>query len=290
MDGHEAVIKRATVAEHAGDRFPTGIDEPGTPRSPGTVAEHEGAGLPATSGEHERQRFPSGRLVLYEDCADPLSVEATSDAGPAFDPRPFLAKLPVGRSGREYRRSTVIFAQGEVADAVYWIASGEVKLTVVSHDGKEAVIALLAQGSFFGEGCLAGQPLYMATATAMQTTVANRVPREAMTGLLHREPAFAEGFATYLLSRHIRMEQDLLDQMFNSSEKRLARLLLMMAHDGEQRTAVAIDKLSHETLAEMIGTTRSRVTFFLNRFRKLGFIDYKNGLHVHSSLRVVLHE
>ena len=243
----------------------------------------------ATVAEHVEPRLSTGRLALYEDCADPLNVEGASDPAPAFDPRPFLANLPMGKTTRAYGRGAVIFSQGDIADAVFWIVSGEVKLTVVSHDGKEAVIALLAPGNFCGEGCLAGQPLYMATATTMQPTAALRVPREAMTGLLHREPVFAEGFAVYLLARHIRMEQDLLDQLFHSSEQRLARLLLLMAHGGENGSAMApIDKLSHETLAEMIGTTRSRVTFFLNRFRKLGFIDYKDGLHVHSSLRLLL--
>ena len=244
----------------------------------------------ATVGESEGHRLPATRLALYEDCADPLKLEPPFDRAVLFDPRPFLAELPLGKSLREYPRAAVIFSQGAIADAVFWIACGEVKLTVVSHDGKEGVIALLPQGSFVGEGCLTGQPLYLATAMAVQRCAVIRIPREAMMGLLHREPAFAEGFALYLLSRHMRMEQDLLDQLFNSSEKRLARLLLLMAHDGGNGpSSQALDRISHETLAEMIGTTRSRVTFFLNRFRRLGFIDYKDGLHVHSSLRLVLH-
>jgi len=243
----------------------------------------------ATFGD-EDHRLAMSRFAWREDCADPLSVDAFPERAAAFDPRRFLSNLPLGKSAREYVRGSVIFSQGGIADAVFWIVRGEVKLTVVSHDGKEAVLALLSQGSFFGEGCLAGQPLYMVTAKAVQATAVIRVPREAMMRLLHREPGFAEGFAAYLLTRHIRMEQDLLDQLFNSSEKRLARLLLLMAHDGESGMSTpVIDKISHETLAEMIGTTRSRVTFFLNRFRKRGFLDYKDGLHVHSSLRLVLH-
>ena len=251
-----------------------------------TVAEPEEHRLPGS----RPARHDASRIALYEDCADPLKVDPLAERAVAFDPRPFLAKLPLGKSVREYPRGAAIFSQGAVADAVFWIVNGEVKLTVVSHDGKEAVIGLLSHGSFLGEGCLAGQPLYMATATVVEPTAVLRVPREAMMGLLHREAAFAEGFAVYLLSRHIRMEQDLLDQLFNSSEKRLARLLLLMAHDGDNGVMTVIDKLSHETLAEMIGTTRSRVTFFLNRFRRLGFIDYNDGLHVHSSLRLVLHD
>ena len=202
-----------------------------------------------------------------------------------------MAKLPLGRTTREYENGEVIFSQGAIADAVFWVLRGEVKLAVVSPEGKEAVTAILSHGSFFGEGCLAGQPLCTATATAMHPTTLIRVPREAMTRLLHDEPAFAEGFIAHLLSRHVRMEQDLLDQLFHTSEKRLARLLLLMAGNGDHGEALpVVEKLSHETLAEMIGTTRSRVTFFMNRFRKLGFIDYEGGMHVHSSLRVVLHE
>ena len=153
------------------------------------------------------------------------------------------------------------------------------------------MIAILAHGSFFGEECLAGQPLCTATATAVHPSTVIRVPREAMTSLLHHEPGFAEGFIAHLLARHVRMEQDLLDQLFHTSEKRLARLLLLMARNGDNgETLPVVEKLSHETLAEMIGTTRARVTYFMNRFRKLGFIDYDNGMHVHNSLRVVLHE
>jgi CRP-like cAMP-binding protein len=176
---------------------------------------------------------------------------------------------------------------------VFYLQSGKVKLTVVSKRGKEAVVAILPQDSFFGEGCLAGQPLRMATASAQQRSTIIRVDKQKMLDLLHRDSEFAERFLAYLLTRNIRMEADLVDHLFNSSEKRLARLLLLMANFGQESKPVPlIAKMSQETLAEMIGTTRSRVSFFLNRFRDLGFIDYNNGgMHVHSSLvSVVLHD
>ena len=176
---------------------------------------------------------------------------------------------------------------------MFYIQSGKVKLTAVSAQGKEAVVAMLPEGSFFGEGCLAGQPLRMAKATAVQRAAVIRVTKQAMVALLHHEPEFAERFLTYLLSRNIRMEADLVDHLFNSSEKRLARLLLLMANFGQESKPIPlIAKISQETLAEMIGTTRSRVSFFMNRFRDLGFLDYNGGgLHVHSSLvSVVLHD
>jgi CRP-like cAMP-binding protein len=180
-----------------------------------------------------------------------------------------------------------------VADAVFYIQSGKVKLTAVSKRGKEAVVAILPEASFFGEGCLAGQPLRMATATAVQCATVVRVEKSVMIGLLHKDPEFAESFFAYVLSRNIRMEADLVDHLFNSSEKRLARLLLLMANFGQESKPIPlIAKMSQETLAEMIGTTRSRVSFFLNRFRDLGFIEYNGGgMHIHSSLvSVVLHD
>ena len=186
-----------------------------------------------------------------------------------------------------------VFSQGDAADAVFYIQSGKVKLTAVSAQGKEAVVAILPEGSFFGEGCLAGQPLRMATATAVQRASIIRVAKQAMVGLLHQEPEFAERFLAYLLSRNIRMEADLVDHLFNSSEKRLARLLLLMANFGQESKPIPlIAKISQETLADMIGTTRSRVSFFLNRFRDLGFIAYDgDGMQIHSSLvSVVLHD
>jgi CRP/FNR family cyclic AMP-dependent transcriptional regulator len=176
---------------------------------------------------------------------------------------------------------------------VFYIQSGKVKLTVVSKRGKEAVIAILAEGSFFGESCLAGQPLRMSTASTIQRCTIIRVEKSPMVQLLHREPEFAERFLAYLLSRNIRMEADLVDQLFNSSEKRLARLLLLLANFGQESKPIpVVAKMSQETLAEMIGTTRSRVSFFMNRFRRLGFLDYNGGgMRVHSSLvSVVLHD
>ncbi len=211
----------------------------------------------------------------------------------AFDPGAFLTTLTTGKSSREYRAKETIFSQGDAADAVFYIQSGKVKLTVVSTRGKEAVVGIVQAGSFFGEGCLAGQPLRMATASTMHPATTLRVTKEVMVGLLHQEPEFAERFVAYLLARNIRMEEDLVDQLFNSSEKRLARLLLLLANFGaESKPIPVVAKLSQETLAEMIGTTRSRVSFFMNRFRKLGFLDYNGGgMQVHSSLvSVVLHD
>jgi CRP-like cAMP-binding protein len=211
----------------------------------------------------------------------------------AFDPHVFLTKLAAGKTAREYKGDESIFSQGDAADAVFYIQTGKVKLTAVSAQGKEAVVAILPEGSFFGEGCLAGQPLRMATATALQRAAIIRVTKPAMVAMLHQEPEFAERFLAYLLSRNIRMESDLVDHLFNSSEKRLARLLLLMANFGQESKPIPlIAKISQETLADMIGTTRSRVSFFLNRFRDLGFIDYNGGgMQIHSSLvSVVLHD
>ena len=211
---------------------------------------------------------------------------------PAFDPHTFLAKVGAGRTLVPYPEQRPIFAQGDTADAVFYIQDGQVKLTVVSERGKEAVIAVLAPQTFFGEGCLAGQPVRMATATALTDCTLMRIAQPAMLRVLHAEPAFAALFLTYLLARNSRIEADLIDQLFNSSEKRLARVLLLLAHFGKEgKTEVVIPQISQETLAEMIGTTRSRVNFFLNKFRKLGFIDYNGDLHVHSALlNVVLHD
>jgi CRP/FNR family transcriptional regulator, cyclic AMP receptor protein len=207
----------------------------------------------------------------------------------AFDPKVFLTKIESGKTTREYRSRQVIFSQGEAADAVFYLQSGKVKLTVVSTRGKEAVIGVLERGSFFGEGCLAAQPLRMSTASAIQPSSITRVGRRTMVGLIHREPEFAELFISYLLSRNVRIEEDLVDQLFNSSEKRLARLLLLLSHFGkESRPESVIPKVSQETLAAMVGTTRSRVSYFMNRFRKMGFIHYNGGLQVHSALLTVV--
>ena len=212
-----------------------------------------------------------------------------NNAALAFDPRAFLTRIEDAKTMREYRAKQVVFSQGDAADAVFYIQSGKVKLTVVSTRGKQAVIGVLERGSFFGEGCLAAQPLRMSTASAIQPSSIVRVAKSSMVRLLHREPEFAEVFTAYLLSRNVRIEEDLVDQLFNSSEKRLARVLLLLAHFGkESRPETVIPKVSQETLAAMVGTTRSRVSYFMNRFRKLGFIHYNGGLQVHSALLTVV--
>jgi CRP/FNR family cyclic AMP-dependent transcriptional regulator len=210
----------------------------------------------------------------------------------AFDPHTFLAKIGTGRTIVTYQAQRPIFAQGEAADAVFYLQDGQVKLTVVSEHGKEAVIAILEAQAFFGEGCLAGQPLRMAAATALTDCALMRIEKPAMLQVLHAEPAFSELFMAYLLSRNSRIEADLIDHLFNSSEKRLARVLLLLAHFGKDgKEELVTPRISQETLAEMIGTTRSRVSFFLNKFRKLGFIDYNGGMRVHSALlNVILHD
>jgi len=209
-----------------------------------------------------------------------------------FDPQVFLAKVGKGRTIAEYEKNQIVFSQSDAADAIFYIQKGKVKLTVVSHNGKEAVVAILSVGDFLGEGCLAAEPLRMATATAMSDCSVVRLEKAATVHVLHEQPAFSELFLAYLLSRNIRIEEDLVDQLFNSSEKRLARLLLLLANFGKEgKPEPVIAKISQETLAEMIGTTRSRVNYFMNRFRKLGFIEYNGGLHVHSSLlNIVLHD
>jgi CRP/FNR family transcriptional regulator, cyclic AMP receptor protein len=212
-----------------------------------------------------------------------------NDTALAFDPKAFLTRIGNGKTKREYRTNEVVFSQGDPADAVFYIRTGKVKLTVVSTRGKEAIIGVLERGSFFGEGCLAAQPLRMSTASAVQPTSIVRVSKSAMVRLLHEEPEFAELFIAYLLSRNVRIEEDLVDQLFNSSEKRLARILLLLAHFGkESKPESVIPKISQETLAAMVGTTRSRVSYFMNRFRKMGFIHYNGGLQVHSALLTVL--
>jgi CRP-like cAMP-binding protein len=213
---------------------------------------------------------------------------------PAFDPKVFLGlgKFGEGRTTAAYEKSQVVFAQGDPANAIFYLQRGRVKLTVVSHHGKEAVVAILGPCDFFGEGCLTRQSLRMSTATAMDESAIMRLEKSRMIKLLHEEPAFSELFVAHLLSRSIRVEEDLVDQLFNSSEKRLARVLLLLANFGKEgQPEPVIAKISQETLAEMIGTTRSRVSFFMNKFRRLGFIDYKENLEVHSSLlNVVLHD
>lgn len=209
-----------------------------------------------------------------------------------FDAKSFLAKVGVGRSVAKYAKNQTIFAQGDVADAVFYVQKGKVKITVVSQQGKEAVVAILSSDDFFGEGCLAGQPRRMSTVRAMTDAAIMRLDKSAMLAIIHKEPAFSDKFMAHLLARTIRVEEDLVDQLFNSSEKRLARLLLLLANFGKEgRPEPTIAKISQETLAEMIGTTRGRVSFFMNKFRKLGFIKYNGRIEVHSSLlNVILHD
>ena len=211
---------------------------------------------------------------------------------PSFNPKSFLAKLGEGRSIGEYRKDEIVFAQGDPADAVFYIESGKVKVTVVSEQGKEAVVAMLGTNDFFGEGCLAGQMQRIATVATLTESVIMRLEKAAIVRVIHQEPAFSGMFIAHLLARAIRVEADLVDLLFNSSEKRLARLLLLMAHFGKEgKKEPILAKISQETLADMIGTTRSRVSFFMNKFRKLGLIDYNGGIAVHSSLlNVVLHD
>jgi CRP/FNR family transcriptional regulator, cyclic AMP receptor protein len=211
-----------------------------------------------------------------------------------FDPQTFLSTINGGRKIAAFLKKQTIFAQGDSSDAVFYIKEGKVKLTVVSKIGKEATIGILSEGAFFGEGCLTGQTLRLCSATAMTDCSVMRIDKKSMIEVLHEEQTFSDVFVAYLLARNIRYEEDLVDQLFNSSEKRLARILLLLAHFGKEgKPETVIPKMSQETLAEMIGTTRSRVSFFMNRFRKLGFIHYHAGdeLEVHSSLlNVVLHD
>ena len=210
----------------------------------------------------------------------------------SFDPKTFLARVNDKAKMTDYHKNKAIFSQGEPADALFYIEKGKVKLTVVSKQGKEAVVGILGPGDFFGEGCLAGQPLRMATATGLFDCSIVRLGKHAAIKVIHDEPEFAEVFLAYVLSRNIRIEEDLVDHLFNSSEKRLARVLLLLANFGKEgKPEKVIPKISQEILAEMVGTTRPRVSFFMNRFRKLGFVDYNGGMEVHSSLlSVVLHD
>ena len=209
-----------------------------------------------------------------------------------FEVKSFLAKVGRGRSITKYGKDHTVFSQGEPADAVFYIQKGKVKITVVSPQGKEAVTAILGSDDFFGEGCLAGQPRRMATVVAMTESAIMRIEKATIVRLIRDEPTFSGMFMDHVLARTIRVEEDLVDQLFNSSEKRLARLLLLLANFGkDEKPEPVIAKISQETLAEMIGTTRARVSFFMNRFRKLGFIKYNGGIEVHTSLlNAILHD
>jgi CRP-like cAMP-binding protein len=220
-------------------------------------------------------------------------IDVSPELAPTFDLQRSLNKLMIGKSRCEYVAGESIFSQGDPSNAVFYVQSGKIKLTVVSMSGKEAVISHLPAGSFFGEASLAGQKVRISSAYAIEASIIVRVEKTVMQDLLHREPEFSEQFLAHLLSRNIRMEADLVDHLFNSSEKRLARLLMLMANFGQDSPPIpVIAKISQETLSEMIGTTRSRVSFFLNRFRELGYIDYNSdGMKINSSLvNIVLHD
>jgi CRP/FNR family transcriptional regulator, cyclic AMP receptor protein len=233
---------------------------------------------------------PKARQVILKGTKPVVARMAKAKQG--FRPEKFLSETGKGRVVSTFDKGKIVFAQGEAANSVFYIHKGKVKLTVVSEQGKEAVIAMLGAADFFGEGCLTVQPLRMATATAMAECSIMRLEKSVVLQALHKEPAFAELLLSYMLTRSMRIEEDLVDQLFNSSEKRLARALLMMANFGKAgEPETVIPKISQETLAEMIGTTRSRVSFFMNKFRKMGFIKYNGTLEVHSSLlNVVLHD
>jgi len=246
--------------------------------------------LPRKSEGSTIARHPSGRIS--NKARNSARPRRAAKNGREFDPQAFLTTLGEGRKPMIFLKKQTIFTQGDPADAVFYLQTGRVRLTVVSKTGKEATIGILHDDSFFGEGSLAGQTVRMGTATAMTDCTVLRIEKTAMVGALHREHTLSDLFVAYLLTRNIRYEEDLVDQLFNSSEKRLARLLLMLAQFGKEGVPEAVvPKISQETLAEMIGTTRSRVSFFMNRFRKLGFIHYNGGLQVHSSLlNIVLHD
>lgn len=229
------------------------------------------------------------------DAASRLNPRLGQDSlsKPPFDPQAFLARVEAGKTRTELRQRQIVFSQGDPADAAFYLAKGRIELKVLSPHGKEAIIAVLGAGDFFGEGCLTGQPLRMATAAAATECMITRIEKSAMVAVLRDEPDFAALFLAHLLSRNIRLEEDLVDHLFNSSEKRLARVLLLLADLGKDgRPEAVIAKVSQESLAEMVGTTRSRVSFFMNKFRKLGFVAYNSGgLSVHSSLLdVLLHD
>ena len=249
------------------------------------------------------KKLDSSRLILlkFKSSGDVMKKIASSRNNksqntlkerPAFDAQAFLDSAGVARKVVQYRKPQKVYAQGDPATSVMYIQTGGVKLSVVNEVGKEAVVAILGSGDFLGEGCLAGQGIRMGTATAIAPTAVLVIEKNEMMRVLHAEPELSDRFMSYILSRNIRIEEDLIDQLFNSSEKRLARTLLLLSRYGrESEPQMVRPKVSQEMLAEMIGTTRSRVSFFMNKFRKLGFIHYNGGLQVHSSLlSVVLHE
>jgi CRP/FNR family transcriptional regulator, cyclic AMP receptor protein len=226
------------------------------------------------------------------EIVEPREAPVKKPAKDSFDPKSFLAKVGAGKQVLEFHKNQKVFEQGDLADTVFYIQKGKVKLTVLSDQGKEAVVAILGSGQFFGEGCMNGHALRIATTTAMQDCLITAITKPAMIAAMHDEPKFSELFVAHLLTRNSRIEEDLIDQLFNSSERRLARLLLLLANFGKEGSPQPISpNISQETLAEMIGTTRSRVSAFMNKFRKLGLISYNGNIEVHSSmLTAVLHE
>jgi CRP/FNR family cyclic AMP-dependent transcriptional regulator len=248
--------------------------------------------LQACPAQQQRSRGGGGQFIRSAAARFGAPAMPRKVGKVPFDPKVFLATVDCGRTISKYRTHQEVFSQGSPADAVFYILTGRVKITVLSEQGKEAVVAILARDSFFGEGCLIGQPLRMATAMAMAECEIMRLQKTAIIRVLHEEPAFCEMFIAHLLARTIRAESDLVDQLFNSSEKRLARALLLLANFGKEgRPEPIIANISQATLAEMIGTTRPRVTHFMNKFRQLGFIEYNGALKVHSSLlSVILHD
>jgi CRP-like cAMP-binding protein len=241
-------------------------------------------------------RFAPSRVIAHRSRFRNQGRIMAIKRRPSFNSTSFLAKVGEGRSIGKYSKGRVVFSQGDAGDAVFYVQEGKVKVTVVSEQGKEAVVAILGTDEFFGEGCLAGQTLRISTVTTFNDSVIARIEKAAIIRVIHQEPTFAEMFIAHLLGRTIRVEADLVDQLFNSSEKRLARMLLLLANFGkESKPEPIIAKISQETLAEMIGTTRSRVSFFMNKFRELGFIKYnggmEDGIEVHTSLlNAVLHD
>lgn len=242
--------------------------------------------------ERRRISTPSGEAT--DGCAEVSTRAGATSRHPnrvaTFDPQEAVHQVKVGTAIREFRNEEIVFSQGDPADAVFYLERGRVKRTVVSPSGKEAVLGVLEEGNFFGEGCLSGQSLRMATASSIGASAIVRIAKKRMVDRLRREPGFTELFTAYLLSRSVRIEQDLVDQLFNSSEKRLARLLLLLAHFGEDsKPHIVVPRMSQDTLASMVGTTRSRVSYFMNRFRRMGFIDYDDiGLRVHPTLLSVV--
>jgi CRP/FNR family transcriptional regulator, cyclic AMP receptor protein len=229
----------------------------------------------------------------FEGLTLPATVKKLKNVKvPAFDAQAFLDSAGVARKVTEFKKKEVVFSQGDPAKNVLYIQKGGVRLSVLNETGKEAVVAVLGPGDFFGEGCLSGQPIRIGTATAITATTVLVIEKKEMIRVLHEERAFSDRFISYILSRNIRVEEDLVDQLFNSSEKRLARTLLLLARYGkEDQPQKLVPKISQEMLAEMVGTTRSRVNFFMNKFKKLGFIKYNGGLHINTSLlSVVLHD